>query len=100
MAAEWLPALNRCWCVSRVVAVNRRCGLSMNAREALSVLASCPSFAMEFVAAAEAESAAAGEVTSTPGSESEQQSGPQMEGDPLALYGDYGNGRVTCAQAR
>ncbi len=83
--------------------MKRRYGLLIDAREAkatLATLASCPSFAMEFVAAAEAESAAAGEVTSTPGSESEQQSGPQMEGDPLALYGDYGNGRVTCAQAR
>ena len=66
--AEWLPELNRCWYVNRVVAVKRRYGLSMDAREAeaaLAVLESCPSFAMEIVAAAEAEPAVATEeVTS------------------------------------
>ena len=101
--AEWLPQLNRCWYVNRVVAVKRRYGLSMDAREAeaaLAVLESCPSFAMEIVAATEAEPAAAEEVTPTPSSETEQQSGPQVEGDPLELYDDNGNGRITCAEAR
>ncbi len=100
--AEWLPALNECWYVNRVVAVKRRYGLSMDAREAeaaLAVLEACPSVAMEFVAAAEAESAAAEEVTPTPGSEAGQQSGPQVEGHPLELYDDNGNGRITCAEA-
>ena len=67
---------------------------------ALAVLESCPSFAMEIVATPEAESAAAEEVTPTPSSETEQQPGPQAEGDPLALYDDNGNGRITCAEAR
>ena len=96
--AEWLPALNKCWYVNRVVAVKRRYGLSMDAREAeaaLAVLESCPSVAMEFVAASETESAAAEEVTPTPGSEA----GQQVEGDPLELYDDNGNGRITCAEA-
>lgn len=100
--AEWLPALNRCWYVNRVVAVKRRYGLSMDAREAeaaLAVLEACPSVAMEIVAAAEAGSAAAEEVTPTPSSDTEQQSGPQVEGDPLELYDDNGNGRITCAEA-
>lgn len=100
--AEWLPALNKCWYVNRVVAVKRRYGLSMDAREAeaaLAVLEACPSVAMEFVAAAEAGTAAAEEVTPMPGSEAEQQSGPQVEGDPLELYDDNGNGRITCAEA-
>ena len=100
--AEWLPALNKCWYVNRVVAVKRRYGLSMDAREAeaaLAVLEACPSVAMEFVAAAEAGSAAAEEVTPTPSSEAGQQSGPQVEGDPLELYDDNGNGRITCAEA-
>ena len=102
--AEWLPALNRCWYVNRVVAVKRRYGLSMDAREAeaaLAVLEACPSVAMEIIAAAEAGSAAAEEVTPTPAasSDTEQQSGPQVEGDPLELYDDNGNGRITCAEA-
>ncbi len=97
--AEWLPELNKCWYVNRVVAVKRRYGLSMDAREAeaaLAVLEACPSVAMEIVAAAEAE-----EVTPTPAasSDTEQQSGPQVEGDPLELYDDNGNGRITCAEA-
>ncbi len=102
--AEWLPALNKCWYVNRVVAVKRRYGLSMDAREAeaaLAVLESCPSVAMEIIAATESGSAAAEEVTPTPAasSETEQQSGPQVEGDPLELYDDNGNGRITCAEA-
>ena len=90
-------ALNRCWCVSRVVAVNRRCGLSMNAREAEAVppvLASCPSFALEIVAAAEAESAAVEEVTPMVGGDIGVQSGPHPVGHPLDLYDDNGNGRI------
>ena len=102
-AAEWLPARNKCWFVNRVVAVKRRFGLSMDAREAqaaLAVLAACPSFAMEIIAAAaDAEPAAgptpAAEVTPTPTPEAAQE-----EGDPLALYDDNGNGRITCAEAR
>ena len=100
--AEWLPDLNRCWYVNRVVAVKRRYGLSMDAREAkaaLAVLESCPSIAMEIVAATEAEPAVAEDVTPTSSSETEQQSGPQVEGDPLELYDDNGNGRITCAEA-
>ncbi len=102
--AEWLPALNRCWYVNRVVAVKRRYGLSMDAREAeaaLAVLEACPSVAMEIIAAAESGSAAAEEVTPTPAasSDTEEQSGPQVEGDPLELYDDNGNGRITCAEA-
>ena len=52
--ADWLPDLNQCWFVNRVVAVKRRSGLSMDAREAAaarSVLEACPSVAMEIVAA-------------------------------------------------
>lgn len=56
--AEWLPELNRCWYVNRVVAVKRRFGLSMDAREAEAA----------------------------------------QEGDPLALYDDNGNRRITCAR--
>ena len=56
--AEWLPDLNRCWFVNRVVAVKRRYGLSMDPREAqaaLAFLTTCPSFAMQITAPASAE---------------------------------------------
>lgn len=111
--AEWLPALNKCWYVNRVVAVKRRYGLSMDAREAeaaLAVLEACPSVAMEFVAAAEAEPAAVEEAGPTPTAGETPTAGntptptftPEAveEGDPLALYDDNGNGRITCAEAR
>ncbi|MCY4079141.1 MAG: excalibur calcium-binding domain-containing protein [Caldilineaceae bacterium] len=53
-------------------------------RAALAVLEACPSVALEVVA---------GEVA-RPTPEAAQ------EGDPLALYDDNGNGRITCAEAR
>jgi len=51
--AEWLPVQNQCWFVARVVAVKKKYGLSMDAREAaaaLNVLADCVDLEMEFVA--------------------------------------------------
>ena len=101
--ADWLPELNQCWFVNRVVAVKRRYGLSMDAREAqaaLAVLESCPSVAMEIVAVPEVEPTPAPEGAPAAGSETEEQSGPQVEGDALSLYDSNGNGRITCAEAR
>ena len=99
--AEWLPELNRCWFVNRVVAVKRRFGLSMDAREAQAVLEACPSFALEIVAAEDAEPASAEEGTPTPAAaDTPTPEAEQEEGDPLALYDDNGNGRITCAEAR
>ena len=51
--AEWLPAQNQCWFVARVVAIKKKYGLSMDAREAaapLNVLADCVDLEMKFVA--------------------------------------------------
>ena len=78
----------------------------MDAREAqaaLAVLNACPSFAMEIVAAPEAEPATVEDVTPTPAAADTPTPTPeaaQEEGDPLALYDDNGNGRITCAEAR
>lgn len=50
--AEWLPVRNQCWFVARVVAVKKKYGLSMDAREAaaaLNVLADCVDLEMKFV---------------------------------------------------
>ena len=93
--AEWLPDVNQCWFVNRVVAVKRRYGLSMDAREAeaaLSVLNDCPSFAMQVIAPVE--------ESSTPVAENDEDPDHQVEGDPLELYDDNNNGRITCAEAR
>ena len=50
--AEWLPSRNQCWFVARVVAIKKKYGLSMDAREAaaaLNVLADCVNLEMKFV---------------------------------------------------
>ncbi|MDE0080494.1 MAG: excalibur calcium-binding domain-containing protein [Caldilineaceae bacterium] len=99
--AEWLPDLNQCWFVNRVVAVKRRYGLSMDPREAqaaLAVLTACPSFAMQITAPSE-ESPASAETTTQP-TETNRNATPQAEGHPLDLYDDNNNGRITCAEAR
>ena len=99
--AEWLPDLNRCWFVNRVVAVKRRYGLSMDPREAqaaLAVLTACPSFAMQITAPTEEAPASA--ETTTPPTQTNRNATPQAEGHPLDLYDDNDNGRITCAEAR
>ena len=98
--AEWLPDLNQCWFVNRVVAVKSRYGLAMDPREAqaaLAVLTTCPSFAMQIIApAAETTSS----EPTTPPTQTNQNATPQAEGHPLDLYDDNNNGRITCAEAR
>lgn len=101
--AEWLPDMNRCWFVNRVVAVKRRYGLSMDPREAqaaLAVLESCPSFAMVYQAPPETGSASTSESTAASAAEGSQSSDSQIEVDALSLYDDNNNGRITCAEAR
>ena len=95
--AEWLPALNQCWFVNRVVAVKRRYGLSMDSREAeaaLAVLESCSSVAMIYEAPPETGPAAA------PAAQGLQDADSQAGVDALSLYDDNNNGRITCAEAR
>ena len=109
--AEWLPQMNQCWFVNRVVAVKRRYGLSMDTKEAeaaRSVLASCPSFAMVFEVEEEetptpepdSTLTPAAEGTDTPTPEASQASESPAEDDPLSLYDDNNNGRITCSEAR
>ena len=48
-AGEWLPRMNRCWFAARAVAVNRKCRLTVDAREARAleeVLTRCTPTAM------------------------------------------------------
>ena len=87
-AAEWLPPLNQCWFAARVVEVRRKYHLTINRREADAlehVLAACDSTTMIGPAGAA--------VAVSTKSES-------PEGDPLGLWDDNGNGRITCAEAR
>ena len=87
--AEWLPELNGCWYVDRVIQVRREYGLTINRAEADAidgVLAGCESTQMVVLAPGRSVATA----TPTPG--------PDV--DALALYDDNGNGRITCAEAR
>ena len=89
-AAEWLPAENKCWFAARVVEVRRKYGLTIDQREADAlerVLSACSSTEM-----------VVGECVPAP--ESSPARGSENSGDPLQLYDDNGNGRITCAEAR
>ena len=91
-AAEWLPELNSCWYVDRIVKVRQEYGLTIDRAEADAidqVLAGCESTEMVFLAQGASPTTAATPIsTETP------------EVDALAMYDDNGNGRITCAEAR
>ena len=89
-AAEWMPSKNRCWFAGRVLEVRQAYGLTIDRREAAAleaILSACASTAMEpVVCAAVAPSAAQGANGASE--------------DPLALYDDNRNGRITRKEAR
>ena len=90
-AGEWMPRMNRCWFASRVVAVKRKYGLSVDAREARAlecVLSGCRSTEM-VVAEGQAQVA-----EPTPGAAA------SSTGDALSRWDTNGNGRITCKEAR
>ena len=90
-AAEWLPKLNQCWYVNRIIQVRQEYGLTIDRAEADAidtVLATCQS--TEMVVLAQGTPTATATPTPT----------PAPEADALALYDDNGNGRITCAEAR
>ena len=90
--SEWLPDLNECWYVDRVVQVRQRYQLTIDQAETEAidrVLAGCESTEMVFLAQGASTTTAA---TPTPTKASEV--------DALAMYDDNGNGRITCAEAR
>ena len=91
--AEWLPDLNQCWFVDRVVRVRQEYGLTIDQREvdALeAVLSSCSSFEMVVVPAPVQASPTAAS-TPTPSSSSNV--------DALGMWDDNRNGQITCAEA-
>ena len=88
--SEWLPDLNQCWYVDRVVQVRRKYQLTINQAEAIDrVLAGCESTEMVMLVQGSATTPTA---TPTPAD------APEV--DALAMYDDNGNGRITCAEAR
>ena len=93
-AAEWLPELNQCWYVDRVIQVRLEYGLTIDQAEADAidtVLATCHSTEMVVLAPTNAGTSQA-TATPTPA--------PAQDVDALAMYDDNGNGRITCAEAR
>ena len=89
-AAAWLPANNRCWFASRVVNVRRKYGLTIDRREAAAlerVLAACDSTEMVVLECADSPKP----LTRTL---------HDGEGDPLEMYDENRDGRITCSEAR
>ena len=88
--AEWLPELNRCWYVDRVVQVRREYALTIDQDEADAVdrvLAGCESTEM-VVLPPGAPATQTAPATST----------PAHDVDALTLWDDNGNGAITCAE--
>ena len=93
-AAEWLPELNRCWYAARIVQVKREYGLTVDPREASALDAVLSGYAsFELVVVSVLPQA---QPTSPPA----QRTGSPSNTDPLSMYDDNGNGRITCAEAR
>ena len=98
-AAEWLPDHNRCWFAARIVLVRRKYNLTIDrneARELERILSGCSSTelivyrrtAANFVAAPDKVRASTAVAKG---------SAPL---NPLELWDDNGNGRITCKEAR
>ena len=101
-AAEWLPDLNHCWYVDRVVQVRQEYGLTIDREEADAidtVLAGCESTEMVVL-----EPRASTTMTATRGPTATatptQNPTAATYMDALAMYDDNGNGGITCAEAR
>ena len=90
--AEWLPELNQCWFVDRVVRVRLEYNLTIDQTEAdalEAVFSGCSSFEMVVVPAPIREPTSA---IPTPSSS------PSV--DALAMWDDNRDGRITCSEAR
>ena len=90
-AGEWMPGMNRCWFAGRVIAVKRKYGLTVDAREARAlegVLSGCSSTEM-VMAKGQAQVAEPTPKAAAPST-----------GDARSRWDTNGNGRITCKEAR
>ena len=97
-AAEWLPALNECWFVDRVIRVRLKYNLTIDQGEADAidrVLSGCASTDMVFT-----ERPATGTATPAVTATAPTQSGSDDGPTALERWDDNNNGRITCAEAR
>ena len=104
--AEWLPDLNQCWYVDRVVKVRLKYGLTIDRNEAEAidaVLSGCDSTELVISNQGVTKTATATpRPTPRPKATATATATATPAGgvDALALYDDNGNGRITCAEAR
>ena len=99
-ASKWLPDLNECWYVNRVVQVRLQYGLTIDRAEADAidqVLTGCESTEMIIL---EPGAAVAATATPIPTSDDSSTPTPTSDADALALYDDNRNGQITCREAR
>ena len=104
-AAEWLPAVNQCWFVSRVIAVKFKYSLTVDRDEAFAlqrVLSDCTTTDIIFTNLEASDPTIlsdpeASDPTTPPATEPARSASAP---DVLALYDDNRNGRITCAEAR
>ena len=92
-AAEWMPQVNRCWFVDRVIRVRRKYDLSIDTREARAidqVIEGCDSFDLVILE---------GEVVPGTTRRPEVPASVEQGADALALWDDNRNGRITCKEA-
>ena len=110
-AAEWLPSLNKCWFVDRVVHVRQKYKLTVDQAEADAidrVLADCDSVVLvvtdipEEVVPTQAPSRLTPTIPAPalPSLPTPVPTAGAGGADALARYDDNGNGRITCAEAR
>lgn len=92
-AAEWLPALNQCWYVDRVIRVRLEYSPTIDQAESDAidpVLATCDSTEMVVLAPT---NNGVSQATATPTPT------PAEDLDAPAVYDDNGNCRISCAKA-
>ncbi|MCY4406091.1 MAG: excalibur calcium-binding domain-containing protein [Rhodospirillaceae bacterium] len=104
-AADWLPAVNKCWFVSRVIAVKLKYSLTVDRDEAFAlqrVLSDCTTTDIVFTDLEASDPTLLSDLEApeptTPSADEPARSAPAS--DVLALYDDNRNGRITCAEAR
>ncbi len=93
-AAEWLPPLNRCWFVGRIIRVRQKYDLSIDVREARAidaVLEDCDNLGLVVLE---------GEVVAEAAQRPAKRSPQSGDVDALARWDDNGNWRITCKEAR